>query len=97
MTRNEKNEFAELKAIIEGAFKDKYSPENGWKTARAVFESETLMTLGAIKEATSNIPELISSVKDIQCWRKKINKVLIWFGTSIITPVLLFVIYQALK
>ena len=97
MTRNEKNEFAELKAIIEGAFKDKYSPENGWKTARAVFESETLMTLGAIKEATASIPDLISSVKDIQSWRKKMSKTLIWLGTSIITPIVLYNIYQAIK
>lgn len=105
MNKEDRKEFAELKQIIQETFKDKYDPDNGqWKTARAVFETKTAGTLEAIhkdlkglKTSTDKIPDLVTSINGIQNWRKKINRVLIWVGTSIITPVILFIIYQALK
>jgi len=104
MTKSERGELSELKQILEDAFKDKYDSKNGWKTARAVFENNTVNALEAINlklesmgNSTDKVSDLVHSINDIQCWRKKTNKVLIWFGTSIITPIVLFIIYQALK
>lgn len=103
MNKDDRREFDELKRYLEKSFKDKYEPDNGWKTARAVFESETVGALGAIniqlkglKVSTDKIPDLVVSINDIQAWRKKMNKILLWFVTCF-TSVGLFVIYQLIK
>jgi len=105
MNKEDRKEFDELKQILRQAFKDKYDPGNGeWKTARAIFETETVGTLGSIckdlkglKASTDKIPDLVTLVNNIQCWRKKINKVLLWVGMCVITPIILFIIYQMIR
>lgn len=100
MTKSERAELSEIKQILDGAFKDKYDPENGWKTARAVFERETVLALNGIHEKLTDlkkIPDLVTSVNDIQCWRKRFNKVMIYIGTGVIIPLILFIIYQEIK
>ena len=96
MTKSERSELTEIKQILEGAFKDRYEPENGWKTARAVFENNTVNALKNIQEkleqinttGTKQVPALINSINDIQCWRKRMNKVLIWIGMGVGSPIL---------
>lgn len=95
MTKSERNELSEIKHLLEDAFKDRYDPENGWKTARAVFETKTIAALEAIhveltthKKSADKVPDLVTSVNDIQCWRKKVSKVMIWIGMVIGTPIL---------
>jgi len=100
MTKSERTELSKIKEALEGAFKDRYDPGNGWKTARAVFETKTVDALEAINlklTPVDKIPDLVTSVNDIQCWRKRVNKVLIYIGTGIIIPIILFVIYQEIK
>ena len=101
MTREERREFADIRELLSKMAADKFDPENGWKTARAVFESQTVGSLQAIHERLSNlqsytekIPALINTVNDIQIWRKANNKALKWLGTSFFAPIVLYVIYE---
>ena len=95
MTKSEKNELTDIKNLLSGIFNDKYDPGNGWKTARAVFENDTVNVLKSIdcrlcdmKTVTDQIPDLIHTVNDNLTLRRKINKVLLWFGMGISTPIL---------
>ena len=104
MNKEDRKQFDELKQYLEKSFKDKYEPGNGWKTARAVFETKTVGALDSIckdmqglKTSTDKIPDLVISINDIQNWRKKVNKVLIWIGRSIIIPIIMCVIYLFIK
>ena len=100
MTKDELNELKKITEILEGAFKDKYDTTNGWKTERAVFETETMAELKAINiklTPVEKIPVLVNTVNDIQSWRKKVNKVLVYITTAIVVPIVLFIIYQELK
>ena len=100
MNKDEQNELKQIKDILEGAFKDKYDTTNGWKTKRAIFETETVAALKAINiklTPVDKIPELVNTVNGIQSWRKKVNKVLVYITTAIVVPVILFIIYQELK
>jgi len=104
MNKEDKKEFVEIKDLLHQMVTDKYDPDNGWKTARAVFESKTIDSLQVVQEklsdlkvSTDKIPDLINTVNDIQGWRKKTNTVLKWFGTSFIAPLILFILYQLLK
>ncbi len=100
MTKDELNELKKITEILEGAFKDKYDTTNGWKTKRAVFETKTVAALEAINlklTPVEKIPALVNTVNDIQSWRKKVNKVLVYITTAIVVPIVLFIIYQELK
>lgn len=101
MNREDKKEISEIKELLHQMVADKYDPDNGWKTARAVFESRTINSLQTVQEklsdlkvSTDKIPDLINTVNDIQNWRKKANTVFKWFGTAFVAPIILFIIYQ---
>jgi len=104
MTKEEKREFDELKALLKNFIDQKYDPDNGWKTNRALFEQAMVSSMRHIKEdltelkkCTEPLPHLINSVNNIQDWRKKTNKVLIWIGTAIGTPILASIGYLIFK
>ncbi len=101
MNKADREEIGEIKELLHQMTTDKYDPDNGWKTARAVFESKTINSLQAVQErlsalktSTDKIPTLINTVNDIQSWRRKTNTVFKWLGTSFIAPIILFIIYQ---
>jgi len=105
MNKQDRHEFEELKNLILSINSAKYDPENGeWKTARAVFESKTVDALDSIngklsdlKACTDKIPELINIVNDNSRWRKKMNKVMLWVGMGLGTPILSGIGYLIFK
>ena len=95
MTRDEKREFAELKVLLKNFIDPKYDPDNGWKTNRALFEQATIdrlqsldMKLDSLQDCVKKLPELKNTVDNIQEWRMRTNKVLLWIGMTIGSPIL---------
>ena len=95
MNKQDRQEFDELKRLIQEMAGAKFDPENGWKTARAIFETNTVNALNSIneklehlKEISTALPELTNTVNDNLRWRKKMNRVMIWVGMGIGTPIL---------
>jgi len=95
MTKNEAKELAEIKDLLKNVFQSRYDPENGWKTARAVFEEKTVNALEQIhkqleemKMVTDQIPALCTTVDSNLRWRKKATRFLLWVGGTIGAPIL---------
>ena len=104
MTKQEKSDFKELKDLMQDFLKDKRDPGNGWKTERRLFEQQSINSLKTVSEKLevitvdlAVIPRLCNDIDGIQKWRKTWNKVVIYLGTSIIVPLILFFLYQQLK
>ena len=90
MNPKEKMEFQELKELIRGMAGDKYDPVNGWKTERRLFEQRMVDNLAVITESLNDIkgqvsmmPDLCHEVDGLQKWRKNVNSVLKWVGTTL--------------
>ena len=95
MTKEEKREFAELKVLLKNFIDPKYDPDNGWKTNRALFEQATIdklqnldTKLDTLGECIKPLPGLINTCNDLQEWRRKTNKVLLWIGMTVGSPIL---------
>ena len=95
MTKEEWREISELKELLKGFIDNKFDPDNGWKTNRAVFESSTIDKLqnidtkiDTLKECVKKLPELKNTVDNIQEWRQRTNKVLLWIGMTVGSPIL---------
>jgi len=100
MTKQERVEFQELKDLMRKFLADRADPQNGWKTQRAVFEQRVVDTLKVIQENQVEFKDKLlpvcDDVRDIKRWKSNITRVLVFLGTGILTPILIYLIVQSI-
>ena len=100
MTKQERSEFQELKDLMRKFLVDRADPQNGWKTQRAVFEQKVVDTLKVIQENQVEFKDKLlpvcDDVRDIKRWKSNITRVLVFLGTGILTPILIYLIVQSI-
>jgi hypothetical protein len=100
MTKQEKSDFNELKNLMRAFLEDRADPQNGWKTQRAVFEQKVVDNLKVLQENQLELKEKLipvcDDVRDIKRWKSNTTKTLVFIGTGILTPILIYLIFQTM-
>ena len=102
MTKDERNELKQIKEILEGAFKDKYDSQNGWKSARAVFEERVDNRLSGIEKTLNEVllpvnnvvfgqerePGIVDDVRELKTLKDKFGRSVNKIIVTLITTIL---------